>query len=547
MKILVISNFFPPHVIGGAEIIAHHQARALAARGHEVRVLAGDNSRGLPGYPVEKEVFDGLPVTRVSLTYLDFAPTANNVAHPGVERIFLKLIAEWRPDVIHAHHMVGLSLGILQLARAHGIRIALTLHDHWGFCMNSTRITTQNVLCHDSTQCHKCHSHIYNDGVMLPQRMRQDYLRWQLDAVDYFISPSHYLANTYIANGLPAERMNVIANGIELERFIKTTPAAPGPRLNVLFTGYMGGHKGVPTLLKALALLPPERVHVDMVGDGHMMESYRAELHDIAPNVSAKFWGRLPNVLIAERFAQAHVFVLPSVCPENQPVTITEAMACGLPVVASRIGGISELVDNGNTGFLFEHGNAEELAERLRNYIDRPEQIVIHGTAGRDRIQAYAFDLQIERIEALLASPGAERTEAPQLIACQGAPLPGTFDTVLEELCPVPANRPQPASQPCFIPGNWIKPEQADVLWVAGPVEGDPDVAMKYIEAYRKLGKQVVLDERNLLVARNTQTSLLVRGGGQVALGLKHLLAYSKDSPGAADAGAPVRIAAVQA
>ncbi|WP_454248361.1 glycosyltransferase [Pseudomonas sp. F-14 TE3623] len=199
--------------------------------------------------------------------------------------------------------------------------------------------------------------------------------------------------------------------------------------------------------------------------------------------------GRLPNVRIAERFAQAHVFVLPSVCPENQPVTITEAMACGLPVVASRIGGISELVDNGNTGFLFEHGNAEELAERLRNYIDRPELIVTHGTAGRERIQAYAFDLVIERIEALLASPGAERTETPQLIACHGAPPPGTFDTVLEELCPVPASRPQPASQPCCIPANWIKPEQADVLWVAGPVEGDPDAAMKYIEAYRKLGR----------------------------------------------------------
>jgi len=528
MKILVISNFFPPHVIGGAEIIAHHQALALAALGHEVRVLAGDNSRGLPGYPIQQEVFDGLPITRVSLTYLDFAPTGNNVAHPGVERIFLKLIAEWRPDVIHAHHMAGLSLGILQLARAHSIRIALTLHDHWGFCMNSTRITTQNTLCRDSTQCHACHSHIYNDGVMLPQRMRQDYLRWQLDAVDYFISPSHYLANTYIANGLPADRMNVIANGIELARFVNTAPPTPGPRLNVLFTGYMGGHKGVPTLLKALALLPPDRVHVDMVGDGHMLEAYKAELREIAPEVSAKFWGRLPNARIAERFAQAHVFVLPSVCPENQPVTITEAMACGLPVVASRIGGIPELVDDGNTGHLFEHGNAEELAERLRFYIDQPEKIVAHGKAGRARIQAFAFDLQIEHIAALLASPGAERGEAPQLIACHGAALPETFDIVLKELCPVPANRPQPSSQPCCIPVNWIKPEQADLLWVAGPVADDPDSALQDIEAYRSLGKQVVVDERNLLVARHNDTALMVRGGKQVALGLKLLLSHAR-------------------
>ena len=533
MKVLVISNFFPPHVIGGAEIIAHHQARALAARGHEVRVLAGDNSRGLPGYPIEQDSVDGMPVTRVSLTYLDFAPTGNNVAHAGVERIFLRLIAQWRPDVIHAHHMAGLSLGILQLARAHGIRIALTLHDHWGFCMNSTRITTQDKLCHDSTQCHQCHSHIWNGDQLLPQRMRQDYLRWQLDAVDHFISPSRYLADTYIANGLPAERMNVIANGIELERFSATSPPAPGPRLNVLFTGYMGGHKGVPTLLKALALLPRGRVHVDMVGDGHMLEAYKAELRDNAPEVSAKFWGRLPNARIAERFAQSHVFVLPSVCPENQPVTITEAMACGLAVVGSRIGGIPELVDDGVTGQLFEHGDAQGLAQCLLRYIEQPDVLVEHGKAGRERIQAYAFELQVDRIEALLAGPGVERIQGPQLIACHGMPSASTFGDVIKALCPVPANRPQPASQPCCIPANWISPEQADVLWVAGPTAQDPDAAMKLIEAYRALGKQVVVDERHLLVARNTESALLVRGGAQVALGLEYLLDYARD-PGEA-------------
>lgn len=524
MKILVISNFFPPHVIGGAEIIAHHQALALASKGHEVRVLAGDNSHGLPGYPIQTEVFDGLPITRISLTQQDFAPTGNNVSHPGVERIFLKLVADWRPDVIHAHHMAGLSLGILQLARARGIRIALTLHDHWGFCMNSTRITTQNTLCNDSTQCDNCHASIYDEDVQLPQRMRQDFLRWQFDAVDYFISPSRYLADQYIANGILAERMNVIANGIELARFIDITPPPPGPRLKVLFTGYMGDHKGVPTLLRALALLPPDKVHIDMVGDGHMLANYRAELSRSAPDVSVKFWGRLPNARIAERFAQAHVFVLPSVCPENQPVTITEAMASGLPVVASRIGGIAELVDEGRTGWLAEPGDAEDLAARLSYYIANPEQIALHGKASRERIQAFAFDLQIERIEALLSSPAAVRGEPLKLIACHGAPLNTTFSTVLEEIAPAPANRSQPVTQPCFIPVNWISPDVADLLWISGALSGDPDTALQHIAAYRELGKQVVLDERNILVARQSDAALLVRGKNQAAMGLKLLL-----------------------
>jgi glycosyltransferase involved in cell wall biosynthesis len=533
MKVLVISNFFPPHVIGGAEIIAHHQALALAARGHDVRVLAGDNRHGLPDYPVTHDTLDGLPITRIALTPLDFAATGNNVAHKEVEDIFENLIEDWHPDVIHAHHMTGLSLGILQLARSRGIRIALTLHDHWGFCINSTRITTANRLCHDSTQCHTCHSHIHVNERKVPQRLRQDYLRWQLDAVDHFISPSHYLADAYIANGIPAERMNVIANGIELERFINTAPPEPGPRLNILFTGYMGGHKGVPTLLEAIALLPHDKVHLDMVGDGHMLASYIAKIASIAPNVSVKFWGRLPNARIAERFAQAHVFVLPSVCPENQPVTITEAMACGLPVVASRIGGIAELVDEGHTGWLAEPGNAQDLADRLRFYIDAPEQIAAHGQASRERIQAYAFGLQIERIEKLLSTPGTERTEAPLLIACHGSPLDATFTSVLKELAPIPANRPQPASQPCWIPVEWITPETADLLWLSGQTTADPDTGLQHIEAYRALGKPVLLDERNIAVARRTDAVLRVRGAEQVALGLKLLTDHAKAMPSA--------------
>ncbi len=524
MRILVISNFFPPHVIGGAEIIAHHQAVALAAKGHEVRVLAGDNRDGVPGYPVSHDELDGLLVTRVGLLQSDFAPTGNNVSHAQVERVFLNLISEWHPDVIHAHHLVGLSLGILQLARARGIRIALTLHDHWGFCINSTRITTKNTLCQDSTQCHTCHSHIHADGVRIPQRMRQDYLRWQLEAVDYFISPSHYLADQYIANGIPADRMHVIANGIELERFTEIAAPAPGNRLNILFAGYMGEHKGVPVLLQALALLPHDKVHIDLVGDGHMLATYKAELARTAPQVSAKFWGRMPNTRIVERFAQAHVFVLPSVCPENQPVTITEAMACGLPVVASRIGGIAELVDEGRTGWLAEPGNAEDLAKCLAHYIEHPQNIALHGNAGLDRIQAFAFGLQIERIEALLSSPSSKQSSVMRLIACDGSPLDDTFGAVLADVAPLPANRAQPDAQPCFIPVNWVAPQAAELLWVCGDTAGETATTPQHITAYQALNKPVVLDERNVLIARQPHACVRVRGKQQTAVGIKLLM-----------------------
>lgn len=523
MKILVVSNFFPPHFIGGAEIIAYQQAKALAERGHEVRVFAGDNSRRLPGYPLSEDVHDGLPVTRVALQPSDFAPTGNNVAHPEVDAHFARLIDAWRPDVIHAHHLIGLSLGILRVARQRGIRIVMTLHDHWGFCINSTRITTAGALCDDTTQCHRCHASIDVDGQQWPQRVRQDYIRWQLQAVDAFVSPSRYLADAYVATGLPAERMHVIANGIDLARFAEQAPPPPGERLQVLFIGYMGAHKGVPVLLQALARLPGERLHVDLVGDGHACAEYQQTLQRIAPRLSFRFWGRLPNERIAERLAQAQVFVLPSVCPENQPVTITEAMAGGLPVVASRIGGMPELVDDGHTGLLATPGDAEDLARCLRHYLDHPEAVALHGQAGRQRIRAYAFAEQVARLEGLLQAPGAETAPASPLVACLGLPHPATFVALQAELAPAPPGLPRPGPQPGWVPVQWLAPGQADLLWVAGATERGR--ALACVDAWRVCGRPILVDERcRLLLDRLHAGILPACGVGQLALSHRVLL-----------------------
>jgi len=511
MKILVVSSYFPPHFIGGAEIIAHRQARALADRGHEVQVFAGDTSRQIPGHPVLHDVYDGLPVTRVALRTADFAHDGNDVAHPAVDRHFERLIQRWRPDVIHAHHLVGLSLGIIRIARAQGIRVVLTLHDHWGFCINSPRITRQGALCGDSSQCHTCQADFQYGRLRLPLLLRQGYMRWQLQAVDHFISPSRYLADTYIENGLPAERLQVIANGIELERFAGITPPPPGSRLRVLFIGYMGPHKGVPVLLDALAQLPVERLHVDFVGDGHARAEYEAQLAQRLPGLSARFWGRLPNAGIAERLAEAQLLVLPSVCPENQPVTITEAMASGLPVVASRIGGIPELVEEGVTGRLAAVGDADSLATCLGHYLAQPSALAAHGRAGRERIQAFAFARQVEYLEALLQAPASSPLPAPPVVACHGQPQPGAAAALREAFAGVPA--------PCWIPADWLGDTLADLLWVAGAQPQDPAQVSERVERYLAAGRPVVLDECHRVVAkRYAGAALICRGPLRTAL-----------------------------
>ncbi len=521
MKVLIVSSYFPPHFIGGAEIIAYQQALALVARGHEVRVFAGDTSRQVPGHPALEDNYDGLPVTRVALRTVDFAHDRNDVAHPAVDRHFERLIQRWRPDVIHAHHLIGLSLGIIRIAKAQGIRVVMTLHDHWGFCATSTRITRAGNLCSDSSRCHECVAGFRLGPLWLPQRMRQGYIRWQLQAVDRFISPSRYLADAYIANGLPADRVEVLANGIELERFAAVAPAAAGPRLRLLFIGYMGPHKGVHVLIEALAQLPAERLHVDFVGDGHARAGYESQLKTGAPGLSVRFWGRLPNAGISQRLAEAHLLVLPSTCPENQPVTITEAMASGLPVVASRIGGIPELVEHGVTGLLATAGDATDLAACLRHYLDQPASLQAHGHAAKARIQAYAFHRQVERLQALLAAPAREDRAGLPLIACHGEPGAEADAALRCEFASA-------SVQPDWLPAAWLGETRAALLWVCGAERGDPALARERIEAYRAAGLPVVVDDRyRSALAGNVTGVMLVRGPLQAALALRALIPNS--------------------
>lgn len=527
MKILVVSNFFPPHFVGGAEIIALQQAQALAARGHEVRVFAGDSSREEAGYPVRDESYEGLLVRRVSLTRADFQPGGNDLAHLAVDARFSRQLDEWQPDVVHAHHLLGLSLGIIGIAHRRKIPVYMTMHDHWGFCLNSTRITRAGRLCNDTTRCAvDCRESIKNGEDQLPVSLRQDYIRWQLQAVDGFIFPSHYLAQAYQAVGLPASRIHVIANGIAVERFASHPGAgkpvgAGGGRLRLLFIGYMGPHKGVPQLLEALATLPGERIQLDFVGDGHALAEYRQYLATHAPQVSARFWGRLPNAEVVNRLAESDLLVLPSVCPENQPVSITEAMARGLPVIASDIGGIPELVQHQVTGLLARAGSVDDLAAAIRHYLEQPADLARHGAAAFARIQALALSVQAEKLEALFARPIAPAAQG-LAFACYGQPVLPVWQEVRQlgggsQSWTLGANE-----RPAWVPANWIDPASADLLWVAGARQTQH--ALDVVDAYGIEQKPVLVDERNVRLLRRLGEGVLIcRGRKEHGLALRFL------------------------
>lgn len=478
MKIIICANTYPPNFIGGAELIAHYQAKMLQLLGHEVIIFAGELSASGERYSLRQEAYDGLTVYRVALRAIDYDGEYNNFAHPQIDLVFNELLDAFAPDIVHFHNMIGLSIGMIHAAKRSGIKTVLTVHDHWGFCQKNTRLkSTEPVeLCQDYSRCAECRQFFVTDaGKPIPIRLRQDILSLQIQELDALIAPSRYLADAYIQAGVPAEKVRHIWNGIEVARFARIAKIPMKERVRFTFIGYMASHKGIQVLLDALPRFSAEvlrRVRINLVGFGEFMESYRQQVEKMGLNHIVKFWGKVDNIQIEQVYQETDVLILPSIWPENQPVTITEAMTAKIPAIGSRIGGIPELIDDGQSGYLFEPGNAEQLAQKMSEFIADPGKIQQFGEQAYHKIHERTFENQVRQIvqlyDQLPLSPQSP-TEY-HLIVCLGE---GMNSYCVQALTAFLKKPHQGTFR--FVMADWISDvqySQAKLLWIVdAPVE----------------------------------------------------------------------------
>lgn len=371
-RVLICSNVFPPHASGGAEIVAHKEALILKDLGVDVEIFCG----GLDGnddhaYRVTAE--DGeLRTTRVSLSLEDISGEWWNFNNEIIRQRFVSVLDRFGPDVVHFHNLVGLSAKMIDECEARGIPTVLTLHDYWGICFKNTMLKNDGSVCMTGGfDCLGCKTTLMGHQ-STPSPVRNSHILISLARIDRFVSPSGYLADRYAANGIPRDRILVMRNGIDLDRFC---PARRDREVFSLgFIGYLGKHKGLDVLLRALTLLPDSsEVRLLVAGDGEERKNLEALCQELRLDHLVTFRGRIQNRNIATMFAQMDVLVVPSVWPENSPVTITEAMASGIPVIASDIGGISELVEHERTGLLAPPRDSRALADSIERLRKEPE------------------------------------------------------------------------------------------------------------------------------------------------------------------------------
>jgi len=531
MRILICCNVYPPKFVGGAELIAHFQGMALRAAGHEVRVFAGETHSGAPRYTTSDDEYEGIRVRRIRLTTEDFNPGHANFSHPAVERCFTALLEEFRPDVVHFHNLIGLSVTIVRLAHESGARTIVTLHDYWGFCLKNTGMKSESEQCADATSCSECRQHI-DDGRQrrIPMRMRQDYFRLLPDGVDAFVSPSRYLADSYIAAGFPAARMHVVWNGVGVERFAGVRRVPSNHKLRLSFVGHFGGHKGVHTLLQALPLVSQRaKVRVNLVGDGEERGEYERMLSENGCGQHVRFWGKVDNSRVEKVYAETDVLVLPSIWHENQPVSITEAMASGCPVIASDMGGSRELIVDGVTGYLFKAGDAAQLAECISRFIDDPSLLERMGREGQQRMRPYSFHAQVQELQRIYSQPGPNEAPLQQkvpLVVCIGDRVQAAAAHALDLLPDYCSSHPVNVTMSEWLTAGQLRRAQA--LWVVDP-SAPPEETLDFAAAH---GLPLIVPAANDALAeacRSAGCGLYYEDADEAAASVAYLLGHEGD------------------
>jgi glycosyltransferase involved in cell wall biosynthesis len=375
VRVLLVTNYFPPHYTGGAEVVLYNESHGLRERGVDASVLA-INARMKERRDRRLE-HEGLPLHEITYRPCGLKSGALQAFDPRIYRDLLVELHRLRPDLVHVHNVSGTTLAPFVACRRLGLPVVLTLHDHWLLCPNNMLYRRDGSLCNASASsrtCNQCFQR-YDFWANVPGR-RQLFARLVAN-VRLFISPSQKLVDLHVAAGYRRSRFCVVPNGIKPTLFEPPEDAAvraiarqAGLRRTMLFAGAIAENKGIMTLVEAVPLLaryvPGFRLVVAGTGDQRLIEALQR-----LDQTAVQLLGQVPFRQMRALYATADLTVVPSLWYENSPMSIYESLLAGTPVLGSEVGGIPELIEPGRTGYTFRRGDPVSLTEKVIQHFSR--------------------------------------------------------------------------------------------------------------------------------------------------------------------------------
>lgn len=350
LKIILVHNHYKES--GGEDTVVAAEQILLECHGHQIYLFNLNNNR-IQGVMKKLKVAWETP-------YSD-----------DIKITFSRVIRDVNPDIVHVHNFFPLiTPAVFDACHDAGVPVVQTLHNFRLICPGALLIRNGKIceICATNSPYHSVLYSCYRGsclGTLSVARMVSKHRNlgtWNTK-VDCFIVLTEFARQKFILAGFPADKLIVKPNFVGLKDYIETSDRRSG----ALFVGRLSQEKGIKTLFKAW-----EGINniLKIIGDG--------PLHDEARTNSIEninFLGRKSPLEILSEMKASLFLIMPSECYETFGMVIIEAFACGLPVIASRLGAMAELVEDGITGLLFTPGDIIDLTAKIRWALENPEMM----------------------------------------------------------------------------------------------------------------------------------------------------------------------------
>ncbi len=414
MNICLVVHQFLPRFVSGTELYVFRLARELIARGHEVVVFAGEPCLDeLPRYREWREEVEGIPVQYISATP-PLQP--NRVLAEYCNTLFAKRFGEFLDrrdfDLVHFCHLKLLGVTLLEEAWVRGIPSLLHLFDFWSVCPGVILLDSDQALCRGPGTVSGCVTCLAADspsgydrlvprsgdgtrlmdsleGLEPPDvrgfnidstasrlaaaRARPDFVRRTLSLAQLALSPSSCVKAALVRNGFDPDWIRICGQPVPDE----LQPVERPPDRELFHFGYLGSlvpHKGPDVLLEAFRRLDWPSATLDIHGNPDVDGTFARGLRGAAArDPRIRFRGPYGHAELARVLSEIDVLVVPSIWYENTPFVVQEALATGTPVLASRIEGMMDIVEEGRNGLYFRRGDARDLLDRMEEFREDPD------------------------------------------------------------------------------------------------------------------------------------------------------------------------------
>ena len=415
MRITLVVHQFPPNYFTGTEQYAFGVGKELQRRGHDVDVFtlepAFDETSG--PWRESRETVEGLPVRRINFWWnIGRDWQRMEYRHPYMAEVFAKHIAERDSDVVHSFHLKYVGADLIDRVEEQRRPLVVSLMDFWFLCPRFILMEPGGSPCGCPESWEPCQDqkileewrsspvaaeiealHRASRGESQPawalrnkvstMLERSDYLMQRLRKADTIVAPTRFLGSVFADKGAPAERIRHLSYGVDTGHLAKEVAARRDPDRPLTF-GFFGSyspHKGPHVLVDAMAQVDGD---CGVVLRGRMKDfpDFSEPLKkraDADKRIDMK--GPFARDELASALAEIDVLIVPSMWHENAPFVVLEARAAGLPVLASRFGGLSEVVRDEVDGELFEAGDSADLARRLQRLIEEPDRLARYRAA----------------------------------------------------------------------------------------------------------------------------------------------------------------------